>query len=212
MSKDKEKIIDLASYSISALGDGPPSTRANKHTCVAPEPVSESDLSVPELRIDQLASYFYTREGLRRHLMSLDPATLSEMLLSQVHDHQLRPKPQIPKSAAKPRVQEGSFAHCIYCHRVYDKDQNLGCRVRHFGRPGVNLSLGRERAWTCCARPFRLKLYCYEGMHWAEEIEYDDGLEGLWWEKWWKSGKTCADLGCDEGYDVVCEESEEEMD
>lgn len=211
MSKGKGSIIDLISSSPSPPPEaGPSSAMANKRAYAAPASGSESGFSAPVPKIDQLAGQFYTRDGLHRHLISLGPETLSKMLLSKVHDNQFRPKPQVTKSIAEPQVHQNPFAHCIYCHKAYDRRQNQGCKVRHFGKLKDVSKYGDEKEWTCCGGevsyvdydsdchgdPANEQPYCYIGKHWAEQIEGDDGQGGAWWGEWGGSGWTCADIGC----------------
>lgn len=215
MSKGKGKVIDLLSSSPPPEA-GPSFANTRKH------PRTSSELSPrflgPVPKIEDLASHFYTRDGLQKHLISLNPIVLSKMLLSQVHDHQLKPRPSMPRSASKPQVpveQKCPSAHCVYCHTAYDTRQNVGgCKVKHWGELEDVDRHADGKEWSCCgaevsyvdwdsdchADPVGEEPYCYTGRHWSKEIKEGDGR---WWKGWDESGRTCADKGCDLQYERI---------
>ncbi|KAL0636677.1 hypothetical protein Q9L58_004285 [Maublancomyces gigas] len=210
MSKGKQKGIDLlASTSTSS----PEPTGPNYYKITNAAGTKSSLTPVPSITV--LASQFYTRDGLHRHLLSLEPATLSNMLLSQVNDDQLRPKPATP---LKKPAEQNPHTHCVYCHEAFDRRQNGGCKVKHFGLLKETDKEGYEKIWTCCelvvsyvdydsdrhVDPVDEEPYCYRGQHWEKEIEGGDGdgAAGCWWGKWTESGKNCAKRGC-EGAEII---------
>lgn len=149
------------------------------------EPKYEPGLYIPVSSILDLACQFYTRDGLRRHLVSLGPATLSKMLLSQVKDDQFRPRPvipQTPKPAPKQPVEQNSYVNCMCCNKMFDKRQKGGCKVKHFGFLESVNEEGEKKAWMCCGMkvsytgydsdfhddPAEKQPYCYIGQHWED--------------------------------------------
>lgn len=184
MPKGKQKAIDLIT-SFPAPTASPSYKIANKHANTASdEPDCGSDSSISVASIAALACQFYTRNGLHKHLLLLGPETLSKMLLSQVEDDQFRPWPvalQTPRAALTQPAEQNSYVNCVYCHKMFDKRQSSGCKVKHFGVLEELDKTGDEKEWTCCgmkvgyvgydpdvhADPAGEEPYCYSGRHWG---------------------------------------------
>lgn len=192
MPKGKQKAIDLITSSPAPTAS-PSDKIANKHTnkhankhanISSAEPDHGSDSPIPAASIAALACQFYTRNGLHKHLLSLGPETLSKMLLSQVENDQFRPwpvVPQTPRAALTQPAEQNSYVNCVYCHKMFDKRQSSGCKVKHFGVLRKLEGTGDEKEWTCCgmkvsyvgydpdvhADPAGEESYCYSGRHWG---------------------------------------------
>lgn len=212
MSKGKQKSIGLISSSPELPTSSSCHEIANQHTNAAG---AESSLGshTPVSNISVLAGQFYTRDGLYRHLLLLGPEALSHMLLSQVNDDQLRPKPatpKTPKTVPKQPVEQNPQIHCVYCHKTFSKQHKWGCKVEHFGIPKATDKSEYKVYWTCCGRGASFvkpdsdcgavdeDLYCYRGKHWEKEIRSKDKVAG-WWGEWAENGRSCAKRGCEEG-------------
>lgn len=211
MSKGKLKVINLMFSSPEPVRPSS-SKMAHKHANAAgAESEPGSDFSVPVSSISALAGKFYTRDGLHRHLMSLGPATLSKMLLSQVQDDQLRPKPDTLRAVnmvPKQLVEQNPYAYCVYCHKEFDKRQNKGCKVKHFGELEEVDEAGDVRKWTCCggrvsyvgynpgfdADPLHKDRYCNRGRHWERSIGSEDRVRR--WRELLRGGVSCVERGC----------------
>lgn len=185
MFKGKQKGIDPVTNSPEPA-TSPSHKTANMHINAAGTELEyEPDLSIPISSILELACQFYTRDGLHRHLISLGPAKLSNMLLSQVKDDQFRPRPvipQTPRPAPKQTVKQNSYVKCMCCKKMFDKRQRGGCKVKHFGFLETVGEEGEEKEWTCCGMkvsytdydsnfhddPAEREPYCCIGQHWEE--------------------------------------------
>lgn len=168
-------------------------------------------LEVPVPTLEQLAEVYPDRDELYEHLVTLPRPLLSTMLMRHLPEQPSGSKAK-SKSKSKPKVHPkaatpSTLAHCVYCHKIYDKRNNdRGCVIEHWGDFD-------DEEFTCCglyvyyesdnpARPppEEDEPFCYIGEHHDRLIEEgkDGGNETGWWKYWEDSGNTCEDMNCEE--------------
>lgn len=220
------EVIDLTSSPPPAANPWPAAFPAGKHVSTniiteqedessdADEYESEEDeeqpLEVPVPTLEQLVSVYPDRSELYSHLTTLPQPLLSMMLMAHLPDPQPQPKGNsrskpAPASKVQPRVvAPSSLAHCVYCHKIYDKYNNdQGCVIEHWGD-------FEDEEFTCCglyvywesdnrARPPPEveRPFCYLGPHHDRFFEDDSNSETSWWKDWEDSGNTCEDKNCE---------------
>ncbi|KAG0643837.1 hypothetical protein HOY80DRAFT_943895 [Tuber brumale] len=152
--------------------------------------------------IASLVQRFQDATQLNSHLLSLSKAELVAIIISEVG------KSSTTATAKPPTPESNKYAHCVYCHEIFDKEYNVGCQVKHHGElKDIDYDIreftccGLSLDYTDCDSPGYAALedeepYCYEGGHWDRLINQDDNEEGAWWQKWEESRRTCRDMGC----------------
>ncbi|RPA95608.1 hypothetical protein L873DRAFT_1812728 [Choiromyces venosus 120613-1] len=182
---------------VTALASAAPSSSLNTDRVdIASSSSSRAAPTVPTLAA--LTERFQTTAELNSYLLSLSKVELAAIIIV---------------AAAKPSTAtESKYAHCVYCHQIFDKECNVGCQIEHFGELGDIDTYDYDKQYTCCGRAFSYddydpdigtppedeEPYCYHGKHWEKLIEEDDDEEGIWWQEWKESGNTCLDMGCGE--------------
>ncbi|KAG0136717.1 hypothetical protein HOY82DRAFT_667464 [Tuber indicum] len=163
---------------------------------------SSPRVASPIPTIASLAQRFQNATQLNSHLLSLSKAELVAIITSEVG------KSSTTATARPPTPESNKYAHCVYCHEIFDKEYNVGCQVKHHGTlEDIDYDTSE---FTCCGlsldytdydsqchmAPEDEEPYCYEGEHWDRFINQDDNEEGTWWQKWEGSRRTCRDMEC----------------
>lgn len=175
------------------------------------EDEEQEPLEVLVPTLEELASVYPNHSDLYAHLTTLPRPLLSTMLMAHLPDpqHQKREKSRsksVPASNVQPKVvTSSSLAHCVYCHKIYDKCHNdRGCAIKHWGDFD-------DEVFTCCglyvywesdnaARPPPEvdQPFCYRGPHHDRLVEDYNDNSPSWWKDWEDSGNTCEDKNCEE--------------
>ncbi|PUU84412.1 hypothetical protein B9Z19DRAFT_1070269 [Tuber borchii] len=179
-----------------------PNTTQHGRVDIASSPSSRAAPPIPT--ITSLAQRFQNTSELNSHLLSLSKAELAAIVMSEAG------KSSTTTTTTKPPTPESNkYAHCVYCHEIFDKEYNVGCQVKHYGdREEVDYDSDISKL-TCCGfsldhteydechpAPEEAEPYCYEGKHWDRFIDQGDDERGIWWQEWEESGRTCKDMGC----------------
>ncbi|PUU73846.1 hypothetical protein B9Z19DRAFT_1094199 [Tuber borchii] len=179
-----------------------PNTTQRDRVDIASSP-SSSRAAPPIPTFASLAQSFRDPSELNSHLLSLSKAELAAIIVSEAG------KSSTTTTTTKsPTPESKKYAHCVYCHEIFDKEHNVGCQVMHYGEiEEIDDDISQL---TCCGLsldytdfdsnigmpPEEEEPYCYEGGHWDRFIDQDDDEEGTWWQEWGNSGRTCKDIGC----------------
>ncbi|PWW71950.1 hypothetical protein C7212DRAFT_348661 [Tuber magnatum] len=158
----------------------------------------------PIATIASLIQRFQNETQLNSYLLSLSKAELAAIIISEAG----KSSSSSSSTTVPPAPESNKYAHCVYCHEIFDKEYNVGCQVKHHGH--IEEIDYDTSEFTCCglsldytdydsqchAAPEDEEPYCYEGGHRDRLINQEDRVEGTWWQGWEKSRRTCSDMGC----------------